>query len=142
MEEKKNGFTIVELLAVLVVLAIIITIASMAIFSAVNQSRKKMASEVRKNLQEVALMYVMENFRLEKCSVQFSEEIYENQDISDIDGNANCLRQVTVKELKDSGLFEEKRDFCNDTDVAIVYRYNNGQNSEYKSYVSDNACNK
>ena len=142
MQTKKNGFTIVELLAVIVVLAIIITIASSSIISVVNNSRKKMASEVRNNLKEAALTYSMDHLHLEKCSIPFSEEMA-NNNITNLNksNNANCIKRITVEDIKKEGVFEDNRGFCDNTDIVIVYRSNSGEYSEYKAYVSDDACN-
>ena len=142
MQTKKNGFTIVELLAVIVVLAIIITVASSSVISVVNNSRKKMASEVRNNLKESALTYSMDHLHLEKCDPIFSEEMV-NNNITNLNAssNATCIQKVTVEEVKNAGVFEDKRGFCDNSDVVIIYRYNSGEYSEYKAYVSDDACN-
>ena len=142
MQKKKNGFTIIELLAVVVVLAIIITIASSSIISVVNNSRKKMASEVRNNLKETALTYSLDNINLEKCSTTFSEEMAKNN-VANLNQttNAKRIKKLTVKDLKNAGLFEDKRGFCKDTDVVVIYRYSTASYSEYRAYVSDDACN-
>lgn len=141
MKKKNSGFTLVELLAVIVILATIITIASSSVIAIMNKARKNMAREVRNNLAETALTYATENSYLEKCSVEFSKEVYENNNIANLNNNTSCFKRVTVVELKNEGLFEDARGFCNNDDIVIVYRYNDGVNSEYKTYVSENACN-
>lgn len=139
--KRNSGFTLVELLGVMVVLAVVITVASGTVFSIMNKSRKKMASEVRSNLGEVAITYVLENSHLNTCSVSFSKEVYENKNISNLSANASCTKKITVKTLIDEGLFEDGRGACNKNDEVIVYRYNDGVNSEYKAFVSETICN-
>lgn len=143
MKKKNSGFTLVELLAVIVILSVIITLASSGVIAVMNKSRKNMAREVRSNLEEVALSYALENYHLEKCSLSFSNEIYVDKNISNLNdsNNANCFKRVTVEEVKKAELFEDNRGFCNLDDIVIVYRYNDGVNSEYKTYISENACN-
>ena len=97
MKKKNSGFTLVELLAVIVILATIITIASSSVIAIMNKARKNMAHEVRNNLAETALTYVVENSYLEKCSVEFSKEIYENNNITNLNNNTSCYKRVTVE---------------------------------------------
>lgn len=141
MKRKNSGFTLVELLAVIVVLAIIITVASSGIIAIMNKSRKNMAREVISNLEEVAISYALDNYHLETCSVEFSKEIYVDKNINHLNDNANCFKRVTVEEVINEGLFEDARGFCEKSDIVIVYRYNDGANSEYKAYISENVCN-
>lgn len=141
MKKKNSGFTLVELLAVIVILSIIITIASSGVIAIMNKSRKNMAREVRSNLEEVATSYALEKYHLEKCSVEFSKEIYVDKNINHLNENDNCFKRVTVEEVMNEGLFEDSRGFCEKSDIVIVYRYNDGVNSEYKTYISENACN-
>lgn len=141
MKKKNSGFTLVELLAVIVILAIIITIASSGVIAVMNKSRKNMAREVRSNLEEVAISYALENYHLETCSEKFSKEIYVDKNINHLNENTNCFKRVTVEEVINAGLFEDSRGFCEKSDIVIVYRYNDGVNSEYKAYISENACN-
>lgn len=141
MNKKNSGFTLVELLAVVVILAVVITIASSAVFSIMNKSKKNMASEVRSNLAESALTYALENIHLSLCSPEFSKEVYVNRNIANLNSNTSCTKKVTVGELVDDGVFEDKKGFCNREDEVIIYRYNDGVNSEYKTFVSENICN-
>ena len=111
MLKKKNGFTIVELLAVIVILAIVITIAATSVFGTINNSHKKMTTEVRNNLKEASLTYVMEKFHLEKCSTAFSKEVFENQNITNAGNttNSKCVKKVTIKLLFLSGAWHHTR---------------------------------
>lgn len=140
MKKKNSGFTLVELLAVIVLLAIVITIASSSVIGILNKSKKNMSEEVRNNLKEAALAYALETIRLEPCGVTFSKEIFEEQNINNLNSNTNCFKRITVDEVKKSGLFEDERGFCNQDDVIIVYRYSDGVNTEYKAYTSNDIC--
>lgn len=148
LKKKNKGFTLVELLAVIVILAIVISLATGGVIAILNKSREKLAEEVRQNFKEAALSYALDNsypnkekYYLEKCSLSFSEELLKGN-ISNLNNseNASCILKVSKKNLTDLGLFEDARGFCLDTDVVVIYRYDDGVNSEYKAYVSDTIC--
>lgn len=138
----KKGFTIVELLAVIVILSIIIVLASTASTSILNKGRKNTQEEMRNNLKEAAVTYVVGRFYLEKCSTTFSREVNNNNNISNANNTANssCVKFVTVGTLKNEGSFEDERGYCKDTDQVLVYKYNDGVNSDYRAFVSDDVC--
>ena len=104
-------------------------------------SRKEMSQDVRQSLGETAISYVVDQMILPKCSIELSNSLYQNHTTSQIKENETCIKKVTVKELKENGLFQDSKGFCKDEDSVIVYRYNDGENSEYKVYVSDEICN-
>lgn len=140
MKKKNSGFTLVEILAVIVVLAIIVTLASNSVVSIMNKSRKSMAQEVRNNLKEVALIYSQEKNHLTMCELDFNPKNLRDKD-------KGCYVEINVETLKNAGLFEDDRGFCDEKeDYVIVYRYsyrndNDEILSEYKAYVSEDACN-
>lgn len=140
MIHKNNGFTLIELMAVIAILAIVITIAASGIGAIMNNARKKTAEEMQANLKEVAITYAIEEFYLQKCSVSFSNAVYKDENISALSSNANCAKKITVNELKNAGLFEDEKSYCKSVDFVVVYRYYDGTNSEYKAYVSDSVC--
>lgn len=147
---KNKGFTLVELLGVIVVLAVIMLIAGNSTLASINRSRKMAQDEMKNNLKEAGLNYIMGNIYLEKCDVALSNNI----DNSDSKGqeelleqalsNTKCAKKITVETLKGTGLFEdlENDGHCSESDEVIVYHYNNGNNSEYRAYVSDDVCNR
>ncbi len=149
MKKKKSGFTLVELLAVIVILATIISIATGTVISILNRTRKQAAVEVRNNLAQVAITYALEGKYLEKCSLDFSREMATNHELNAVSlndvRNQPCYAKVTVEEVKAAGLFEDGRGFCDNSDTIIVYRYTEkdgeNENSEYKAFISDTICN-
>lgn len=80
----KKGFTLTELLGVIVVLAVIIGIAMMASTSIMNKSKIKLYREMEDNLKDVAITYYL--------------------DTED--------SEVTVGELIDQGYFEDNKGYC------------------------------
>lgn len=61
MKKNDRGFTLVELMAVIVVLAIIALIASPMVMNTINNSKKKLSSEQIKTLEEAARLYAIKN---------------------------------------------------------------------------------
>lgn len=134
MNKKNNkGFTLAELLAVIVILTIIIALASSSIMSIMNKSREGLAEEVRNNLKEAALSYSLDKVRLKKCATSFNPQSLSSSD-------SGCYTKVTVDILLKDGSFEDSHGFCNKDEEIIVYRYNDGTNSDYRAYLNDNAC--
>ena len=140
MIQKKQGFTLIELIAVIAVLGIIITISAASVSGVMKKAKDKASEEIRANLREAAITYSLSEYKLQKCSESFSKEVYENKNITNYSSNTNCAVQISVATLKEEGFFEDSKNYCLDTDMVMVYRYKNGENSEYKAYVSDTAC--
>ncbi len=140
---QKKGFTLVELLAVIVILAIIISIASSSVYRLVNRAKEDTASEMRNSLKEAALNYVMGNIHLEKCPPVNSDKNYTEAEIEALP--TSCKKVLTAQTLIESSDFEDPRGFCyrKDADNAqvIVYRFNGTDgNSEYKAFVNEKYC--
>jgi prepilin-type N-terminal cleavage/methylation domain-containing protein len=138
--ERKKGFTLAELLAVIAILAIIATIATTSVYHITASARKKASIPMRSNLMDVAITYVIDNYNLTKCSTDFSKQVFENNNISGYASYPSCAKLLSVALLKNEGLFKDEKGYCKDTDTVLVYRYYDGENSEYKAYVSDDAC--
>lgn len=80
----KKGFTLTELLGVIVVLAVIVGIAMTSATSIMNKSKVKLYEEMENNLKDVAITYYLDT-----------------QD-----------NKVTVGELIDNGYFEDNKGYC------------------------------
>ena len=88
----KKGFTVAELLGVIVVLSIIVSIAGLSVISVMNKAKNKTFAEMTDNLKDAAKTCYLDN-----------ELDYTNCD--------------TVKELKDNGYFEDNKDYCNNVTI-------------------------
>ncbi len=137
--KSNRAFTLVELLGVIAVLAVVMLIAGTNVFGISGKSKEKMAEENRANFKEAALTHVIGKITLAKCSVEVSSGL-KNGNASFIDDNNKCMKKITAKELRDIGVFEDNKKSCADSDYVVVYRYNDGANSEYKAYISKDFC--
>ena len=128
----KKGFTLVELITVIAILGVLMTLAGTAVFSILNQSRQDLLEEQIKGLQDTAITYVISTkVYLETCPSNFDPK---NPTDSD------CFMYVSVKDLIDSGFFDNKSDLCDETKQVIVYKSASGEYSELKSYVPEDIC--
>ena len=104
----KKGFTLAELLAVIAVLAIVITIAASGVVYIINKSRKSANEEDMASLKEAAIIYVQDN------------EI----------NNETCIKAST---LMAEGLYDDKEEY-EQKSVKVSY---NSTDHEYDAVVYD-----
>lgn len=118
-----------ELMAVIVVIAIVISVAAASINGASKSARQKTSEEMRGNLKDAAIMYVLDSkeIHLKKCDDNFSE--------TDSSTWGNCAESIDVGKIISEGLFEDTKGYCSGSSV-VVYRDESG----YNAYVSDAAC--
>ena len=143
MEEKvgimmqKNGFTLTELMAVIIVLGLLIGIASFGVVNAINRSKGQAASKMRDELLDSAVAYGLENIFLKKCSLGFDpKEPTKN-------GNDNgCFKGITAKLIiEDEAIYRDDAKHCNRDEKIIIYNYQGDGISEYRAYASEDICN-
>ena len=111
----KKGFTLTELLAVIVVLAIIISIAMMASTSIMNKSKIKLYREMEDNLKDVAIDYLLDN----RENINFEE-----------------TPTVSVDTLIKEGYFEDNKNYCNKNKNIKLIRTEN----DYTAIVEEGTC--
>lgn len=134
----KNGFTLVELLATVVILGVLITIASFSATAMINNAKKKAGSLAVTNLKEAAITYYKQNnIKLSKCTAGF---------MVDGDNTSSCItkaNEVTVNTLIEAGVFTDTKNACDKNATVTVYRYVDPDSGidELRSYVDDYACN-
>ena len=132
----KKGFTLVELLGVIVVMGVLLTMVGISANGIIKRSRAEKARIEEGNLRDVAVSYAKaENIRLAKCQAGYIVT-------SDTDAG-ECRLTILVSDLKNNGYFENKSNSCDDNGKIVIYRYVNPDNGldEYRAYVKEGTCN-
>ena len=109
MIKKENGFTLVELLAVLVILGIIVAIAIPAVGNIIENAEKSANESEQELIIDAARLYFIENDG-------------DENDGDENDGDENDGDEVTVKKLIANGYLENLSDDSNvSPDSKVVY---------------------
>lgn len=115
--KNKQAFTLVELLAVIVILAIIMAITVPIVINSISSARKGACDENRKTLKRVAELYLV------------------SQNIKIDDGTT---KKILLKDLIDSGLINNLRELdgvC-DNEKTYIEVINKDGNYEYNVVLS------
>ena len=121
----KKGFTLVELLAVIVVLSVIILIAGTNILGGLNNGKKQLNELSKKNLEDAAIAYAIDTY-----SIPGKPEY-----ITDA-----CAVNHEVTKLSDEGFLEDKKKVCDENATLLIYKYKNGGQSDFRVYLPSNVC--
>lgn len=133
---KKNGFTLIEILAVIVILGIIASIVALNVVKVKNDSMKELLVTKKQNLEAAAIVYGQENQDELESNCELDNEKY------------TFCKLVTVRELIENKFFEStetndegKVDLFNNVtnesmmnDKLMIYRKNN---SIYAKYIEN-----
>ena len=133
---KKNGFTLVELLAVIIILTLVITIAFVSVTRIREESLKKVVETKVEQIEQAAILYGQENPNVIKTSCTDHEKTV----VEATNYTPSFCITVTAGVLIDNNFFESsyldevngKTDLINDVtgksmreDTVIIYRRNN-----------------
>lgn len=130
---KKNGFTLVELLAVIGIIGILVTIASTSVVSILNKQKETIATDTEKKLKDAALVYIQEEkIRLTSCPSNFDPKNPGSQ--------SSCYRKIKVADIINKGLFEDTANHCNQEAIIIVYKSTQANYSENIAYAEEGIC--
>ena len=141
MFNRQKGFTLVELLAVIVVLAVIITTATTAVLNILGSAEGKIAEQNRKAIMDGALTYALGELNTEVCSEGFVPKNINDKDPN----NKNCLTKITIEELINKAYIDDSASKCNKDAVLLIYNsYSKNVNGldigEYKVYAPEDIC--
>ena len=92
-QNKQKGFTLKELLAVIVIVTLITTLSSYTFFNMINNSKEKSIAMTKQNILKIASTYVSE-----------TEDIVWATDTSNSDNLISC---VNIQELINMGYYDE-----------------------------------
>ena len=134
---KKNGFTLIEVLAVLVILSIIMSIGAISVINIRNNSYKDLLETKKQNLEAAAIVYGQENpdvlkdkcevdnYKSDYCAMVTVATLINGKYFKSIETNASgeidLINNVTNKSMKN--------------DKIQIYRKNN---SIYAKYLENN----
>ena len=142
MKINNKGFTLVELLAVIVILALLITVAVPNVIKYFSSGNETLTKGAMEDLGDAALTASTEKF-IKKCSDGKEYKDMTQEEIS------SCSITYTVQELIDQGYFRDDSKYCKRDAKVYVYRYTKASASgtketdgidEKKYYVEDGAC--
>ena len=125
----KKGFTLIELLAVIVILGILATLSTVSVFRVIESQKKALLEEQVASLEDTAVTYII-------SSKKYLSSCGESLDLQ----NPNCYVKVSIKDLVDNNLFENKNNICDENGYVIVYKVKKNNNVSLKGQVSDKAC--
>ena len=136
---KNRGFSLVELLAVIVVLGLIITFATPAVLNILSSAQTNIYDKDRETALDGALTYALRDLDLTVCVEGFTPTSVDST------STPGCTSKVTVKELKDKGYIEDPKKNCTEDAVILIYneyKYNNSglDVGEYKVFAPIGIC--
>lgn len=136
---KNKGFTLVELMAVLIVLGIIATIATTRVLNSLNSSKSNLCHKVMSDIKDSAKSWAGDNIYILPITNKEDDEVSENIDTvlsSEYNENYNTLI-VNLGYLQKNGYISnniknpnEKDDdqgtkITSDLEIKIIYKDNN-----------------
>ncbi|HIQ93758.1 TPA: type II secretion system protein [Candidatus Ventrenecus stercoripullorum] len=129
MKNNNSGFTLVELLGVIVIIGILATVAGLAVFQIIHNQQEKLLEDQIATLKDTAVTYVLsKETYLESCGNALDTN------------NPDCYVNVSINDLIEEGFFENRGDICDTNKSVIVYKRTEGLITELESYVEDGVC--
>ena len=140
---KKNGFTLVELLAVIIILTLVITIAFVSVTRVREESLKRVVETKVEQIEQAAILYGQDNpneLTTDDTDCSGKEITTTNNEGRDTNYTINFCVVKNAGDLIDGGYFdsgyldevEGKQDLINDVtgesmrgEEVIIYRRNN-----------------
>ena len=134
---KKNGFTLVEVIAVVVILGILVTFASPYVIKYIDSSKESTKQQSLQDTEDAAISYGLTQFIPESCAV--SSKVTKPSDIP-----SGCDYSVTVQELIDKQLLKDTAKVLDRNAKVYIYKLKTGNASagekeiyEVKAYVPE-----
>ena len=118
---KKNGFTLIELIAVIVVLGILLTFASISAISIMNKSKKDMGNFTLEQVEDAAKTYALDNDCDNTCRLTGKDNIIDKLSSYYPEMEEKCtFDENAYIEITEKKYDESDADKNGDTEVDIV----------------------
>ena len=131
---KNKGFTLVEVIAVIVILGILVTFAAPNVFKYIDSSKDSTKQQSLKDTEDAAITYGLTQFIPESCAV--SSKVTKPSDIP-----SGCDYSVTVQQLIDKQLLKDTAKVLNRNAKVYIYKLRSTNEIkttyEVKAYVSE-----
>ena len=115
---KNKAFTLPELLAVIVILGFLVTIAGVNIANVMNKSKNQTNDMVLRNAEDAALTYALnEVFISNDCALD--KEINDSN-LSTI--SSSCKKEVSIKDLINKGYFKDDASKLKEEGKVLLYK--------------------
>ena len=122
----KKGFTLVEILAVIVILSLVIVIISTKGFGAFDKTKKTITEENLKTIKESANILATQ---IENCNDDVDSELWNGDD----DNNLSTMNEISDDKKNCNGL-KEKMSSSECITVTVRYLIENNYLSEHKDF--------
>ena len=133
---KKKGFTLVEVIAVVVILGILVTFASPYVIKYIDSSKESTKQQSLQDTEDAAISYGLTQFIPESCAV--SSKVTKPSDIP-----SGCDYSVTIQELIDKQLLKDTAKVLDRNAKVYIYKLRTTNeiktSYEVKAYVSESA---
>lgn len=120
----KNGFTLVELLAVIIILGVISLIVVVSVWPTVKNSKNKLSDIQKNNIEEAAKTYYLQE--------GMTDEDYESESFQKC---VNLSYLISNNYIEDSSVYDPKDSAEMTGSVLITY-----SNKKYTYKYQDNNC--
>lgn len=140
---KKNGFTFVELMAVIIIVAILTLIAAPAVTKFINSAQSTTDESTLNALEDAALDYALHNnvFISNDCGIN-----YLLSDTKNYNETSSCPKiSIKVSTLREEGYFKDDSNKVKKSGEVILYKYDDPSTSnvsyELKAFASTSLLN-
>ena len=122
---KNKGFTLPELLAVIVITGLLVTIAGVNIANVMNNSKRQTNEMILKNAEDAALTYALNSaFISNDCAVS---NVINDSNVSTEFTDSSCKKEVSIEALIKGGYFKDDAKKLKTDGKVVIYKLKVGK---------------